>query len=153
MPVRRHQSKSQRMRWEGGRLQLARRDGPRLVLQGILEFNWHLFDWGMDLVIPPLAALTLMILAGTLVAGVTAFISATWLAVTMFGAWIGLLVAVAGFVIIAMLAGHLPGKAYTALLNAPGYIVWKVWIYVLMLLRRVPQQWIRTERTRIQDNQ
>jgi 1,2-diacylglycerol 3-beta-glucosyltransferase len=68
MPTGRVQGTTQRMRWEGGRLQLARRDGPRLVLQGLRRFDPIIFDWGMDLVIPPLAVLTLMIMNGLAIA-------------------------------------------------------------------------------------
>ncbi len=152
MPVLRGQATSQRVRWEGGRLQLARRDGPCLVWHGLRRFNMRVFDWGMDLVIPPLAALTLMICVGTIVASAAALVYDTRWSAGLVWAWLGLLAALIGFVVAAMLAGRLPKQAYIALFHAPGYVLWKIWIYGLMFARRIPQQWVRTERTRIQDS-
>jgi 1,2-diacylglycerol 3-beta-glucosyltransferase len=149
MPTSRAQAKSQRIRWEAGRMQLARRDGPRLIWQGLARRDRHLFDWGIDLLIPPIVMLGLAVFAGTGLAGLLAAVVADWAATILFGAWLVLLAALGLFVLIAMLAARLPRQAYAALLSAPGYIVWKLWIYAIMIVRRAPAQWVRTDRSHI----
>lgn len=151
MPVARNQATSQRVRWEAGRLQLARRDGLRLVWRGIAQRNFNVFDWGMDLVIPPLAALVLAIVAGTGLSAIAAIVLRTSTFMLLVKAWIGLLMSVVVFVNAAMIVGKLPRQAYAALLSAPGYVLWKVWIYISMIMRRAPHQWVRTARTQIQE--
>jgi hypothetical protein len=39
--------------------------------------------------------------------------------------------------------------AYQAMVNAPRYVIWKLWVYIRMAARRSPQSWVRTQRTRI----
>jgi cellulose synthase/poly-beta-1,6-N-acetylglucosamine synthase-like glycosyltransferase len=151
MPAARAQATSQRMRWEAGRLQLARRDGPRLLVQGLRRFDRRIFDWGVDLLIPPLAGLTLAIGAGTLCASLLALALPAPATTFLVAAWAGLAGALVLFVLGAMVVGRVSWQAYGALLNAPWYVAWKLWIYVLMLVRRTPQTWVRTDRTRILD--
>lgn len=144
----RAQATSQRMRWEGGRLKMAWRTGPALIVEGLFRTNRRLIDWGIDLIIPPLAAIVLMVLAGLALATGLVLLSipfAGWL----LGAWLGLAAALIAFVLTAMVVGHLPWKAYRALLSVPWYITWKLGIYILIGLGRVPQRWVRTERSHI----
>lgn len=150
MPVARNQATSQRMRWEAGRLQLARRDGLRLILTGLQRRDAQLFDWGMDLVIPPLAALVLSIVAGLLVVIFGTFVLETIRSMGLVMAWIMLLVAVTLFVFAGMVVAQLPKQAYLGMVTAPGYVLWKLWIYTTMIVRRAPKTWVRTERTQIQ---
>ena len=151
MPTARTQAVTQRMRWEAGRLELARRSGPRLLLQGIRRFDRRVFDWGMDLVIPPLAALTLLVGGGTLAAAVLATYSSTTMAGWIFLLWGGLVVTLSVFVVAALAVGRVPGQAYLTLLHAPAYVAWKLWLYIRMSTSRAPKHWIRTERTEILD--
>jgi cellulose synthase/poly-beta-1,6-N-acetylglucosamine synthase-like glycosyltransferase len=149
MPVAREQATSQRMRWEAGRLHIARRDGLRFLAQGVRQRNLRLFDWGMDLLIPPLAALALAIVGGTASAAAIAALSPSTATIGLLCAWLALAGALAVFVAEAMLVGQLPRQAYRAILHAPGYVLWKLWVYVLLAARRAPQQWVRTSRTRL----
>lgn len=151
MPVARKQATSQRLRWEAGRLELARRDGFRLIALGLRRLNLNLFDWGMDLVIPPLAALTLLILGGTALTIAGAMIVQLTAFAWLVSAWISLLIALVAFVTGAMWAGHIPRAGYIAILSAPTYVLWKLWIYGTIFIRRTPQSWIRTDRTQMQD--
>lgn len=151
MPAARSQATSQRVRWEAGRLQLARRDGLRLIGQGILKRDAQLFDWGMDLLIPPLAALTMAIMSGAVVAVAAAVWTLTPPLSLLAWAWTLLAVALVLFVGIAMHVGRLPLAAYRAMLNAPRYILWKLWVYIRMAARPLPQSWVRTQRTQIQE--
>jgi cellulose synthase/poly-beta-1,6-N-acetylglucosamine synthase-like glycosyltransferase len=151
MPVTRSQATTQRMRWEAGRLHIARRDGLRSLAQGVWQRDVRLFDWGMDLLVPPLAALVLAVIGGTTLATAALAIAPSTTTIALWCAWLGLGGALAMFVVEAMLVGQLPRQAYSAMLHAPGYILWKLWIYLLMATHRAPQQWVRTDRTRLQD--
>jgi len=153
MPANRTQATTQRIRWEAGRLQLARRDGLRLILQGLRHRDPHIFDWGMDLAIPPLAAFALMILGGLGTAAGALLYSRTPATIAVVLAWSVLFAALGLFVLGSMVVGRLPKQAFTALLQVPGYVAWKLWIYAVMVVRRTPQQWIRTERARIHDHE
>jgi hypothetical protein len=151
MPIARAQATSQRVRWEAGRLQLARRDSLRLAAQGVARLDVQLFDWAMDLLIPPLAALTMAVAGGALVAVAAAAWIATPPAMLLAGAWIAVAAGLALFVGLAMRAGRLPAAAYRAMLKAPRYVLWKLWVYLRMAARPAPQSWVRTHRTRMQE--
>ena len=153
MPAARAQAASQRMRWEAGRLQLAGRDGLRLVIQGLRRFDCRIIDWGVDLLIPPLAALTLMIVAAVALAGLLFVLVPSAVTSTLFALWLGLAGALVLFIFTAMIVGRVARQAYPAMLSAPWYVTWKLWIYLLMLMRRAPRAWVRTDRTRILDRQ
>jgi hypothetical protein len=45
------------------------------------------------------------------------------------------------------LVGQAPRAAWAALAFAPFYIIWKLYIYGLMLVRRTPTEWVRTPRS------
>jgi cellulose synthase/poly-beta-1,6-N-acetylglucosamine synthase-like glycosyltransferase len=151
MPIVRSQATSQRVRWEAGRLQLARRDGLHLVGQGLLKRNAQLFDWGMDLLIPPLAALTMAVIGGIVVGIAAAVWTAAPKLLLLAWAWTVLLVALVLFVGIAMRVGRMPLAAYRAMANAPRYVIWKLWVYIRMGALPSPQSWVRTQRTQIQE--
>jgi len=149
MPVGRAQATTQRMRWERGRFQVARRDGPRLLWQGLRRFDLRIFDWGMDLVIPPLAALTIAVMLGMVAAAAVAAFGGNTLTAMLLILWIGLMGALVLFVFASMAVSRAPRRAYRALLSAPAYVAWKLWIYLVMLARPAPQSWVRTGRTRM----
>ncbi len=151
MPTGRAQAQGQRLRWEGGRMQIARRDGLPFVLGGLWRRNWRWFDWGMDLLIPPLAALALVVLGGTTGAVVLAVIAPSSTTIAVVCMWLGLAGALAVFVLDAMLVSGAPWAAYRAILYAPGYVLWKLWVYVVLATDRRPRQWVRTGRTRLND--
>lgn len=143
------QATSQRLRWEGGRLQMAREHGVRLLGEGVRRRSLRIFDWGMDLLIPPLAALSLALVSGTTLSAVVALVAPTRLSIALLWAWAGLVAALGLFILLAMAVGNLPGQAYHALLNAPRYVLWKLWLYAVMAVGRTPRDWVRTERTQI----
>jgi len=148
-PETAQQADSQRMRWEGGRFALARRDGLRLLAESLRERSIAKLDWAFDLLIPPLAILVgvpgimLVINAGlTLLGAGLAVVSATW-ALTLLAAFL--------YVIGGMLIGGAPLRAYLYLLATPLLLLWKARIYAAMLMGRGPPGWVRTERTSIRE--
>ncbi len=134
---------SQRLRWERGRAALARAEGPGLLLEGIARRDPMRIDLAMDLLVPPLSALSLTAALGAvaattwhLVYGGSAAVAVPWLlACGCLTVYVLRGLALSG----VGLAGSL------ALLWAPVYIVWKVG---LRLRAKGPRagEWIRTVR-------
>lgn len=144
------QALSQRLRWEGGRGKQARQDIPRLVRAGIRQRNFVPFDRAIDLVIPPLGLLfSLTAALGSLNAGAWLVVGGGWLGWTA-ALWTLPLGGIGLFVLGGLLVARVPARAYLALLFAPFYIVWKLWVYCLLLSRRQSQEWVRTPRSKIE---
>lgn len=146
-PETAHQATSQRMRWEGGRFALARRDGLRLLRDALRERSPAKFDWALDLLIPPLAILV----------GVPAILLLINAVLALFGgapalmgvAWLLTLLGLSVYVVGGLLIGGADRRAYLYLLATPLLLVWKLRVYGLLLLGHGPRGWVRTERTRI----
>lgn len=161
MPTTAKQAESQRERWEGGRYKLLRERALPLLGEGLRKADRRMIDAAVDLMVPPLAE--------------TAALLLLWVVLAATGLYFGLLpgasiwlcagvIAFAGFVLY-VLAGFkvagAPRAAYAALLQAPGYAIWKFALYALKPLRRLsgngakkaaqagPEEWVRTERAAI----
>jgi cellulose synthase/poly-beta-1,6-N-acetylglucosamine synthase-like glycosyltransferase len=136
-------SRSQRERWEGGRMALARRQAGRLLAEGLRRRSLVLLDLAMDLLVPPLTYVVLAALGG-------AVASAAWVAFGH-GAWWSLApwLGALGCLTIYLVRGiWLSGVGWRAVLDlawAPAYMAWK-----LVLAVRSPHsskaQWVRTTR-------
>lgn len=143
------QAGSQRMRWEGGRWAQAKQDVPPLLKRAFSKADFVAFDRAFDLIIPPLALLAMALIVPTLLNfGLWLWLGGA-LGATMLG-WLGLLAGMALFVFGGLLVARAPLYAYLALLFAPLYIIWKMRIYAKMLFRRIPQEWVRTQRAKIE---
>lgn len=130
-------SRSQRIRWEGGRLAMARQHLSTLLARGMRGDGLAL-DLALDLLVPPLSYLVLALAAG-LLAALTLF------AVTGSGVVVLYLFAA------KLLGAHLVGgirasglgwRVLGDLLHVPRYVLWKL----LRARPGVPREWIRTER-------
>lgn len=140
------QADSQRMRWEGGRFALARRDGLRLLRSAARHRSFARLDWAMDLLTPPVGILVgvpvimlaLDIPLALLLGAPLGFAARAWLAV-LAGAFI--------YVLGGLLISGAQAKAYLYLLCTPLFLFWKLKVYATMLLGRGPRGWVRTERT------
>lgn len=134
-------SRSQRRRWEGGRLEMTRLHMGPLFAKALRERSGLALDTALDLFTPPLAYLALYLVAGGVLMGGLAFF-------TGIGSWSA---AAFGFCL-ALLAAHIllgippSGLGWRGLLDlarAPGYLLWK-------LANARPNEasgnWIRTER-------
>lgn len=143
MPSTEPASRSQRLRWEGGRRALARKQGAPLVKEGLLHRDPLLLDLGLDLLVPPLTTLVLAAGAGLV------------LALGLKGLTDGLVLSLFpwGFSVTALGVYVLRGWALSGLglwglrvllTAAPAYIAWK------MMLKPgtsgAPREWVRTER-------
>jgi cellulose synthase/poly-beta-1,6-N-acetylglucosamine synthase-like glycosyltransferase len=137
-------SRSQRERWEGGRLQMVRRHGVRLARRALLERNAVLADLAVDLLVPPLSTLVVATAAGV---AASAALSVLTLrptpALFLFGA------SGAFLAVYAFRGWQVSGTGLRGLLSltrAPGYVAWKA---TLKLRKRGTEgrEWVRTTRT------
>ncbi len=130
----------QRTRWEHGTIVTAWRHIPALLAAGLRRPSILLL--ALDLTIPPLALLTVIIVATTLVTALLAGLAAgpaSLLAQLALGAL---------FLLAVGYAWYRVGRAYLALdtlLHIPGYVLWKLPIYRRLLVDR-QRSWVRTAR-------
>ena len=150
MPTTAAQAGSQRSRWERGRLRMVRERALPLLWEGLRDRNRLLFDMGFDLLVPPLAELSALIVV--------------WCGLILLGAilallpypliWIGAASATILGLLVYILGGlrvaGAPSEAYAALLRAPFYAVWKFTLLLGGKGRRKDrlgaEEWVRTER-------
>jgi glycosyltransferase involved in cell wall biosynthesis len=140
-------ARMQSERWERGRLDAMRRHVPGLLAEGLRHGSWASIDGAIELLIPPfsiLIALMLGLLGLSVLTGVVPLIA----------------VAAAGFVALCLytwrgvaLASSRYPHSYRAFLFVPGFVLWRLWLYVGVLTRRGRVQWTRTVRTPSVSNQ
>jgi len=129
-------ARSQRQRWEGGRLQIARRHGFRLLRLALARRDAVLLDLAMDVLVPPLSVTVAMVAVGL----------AASLALSNLALWVwtacGLLVAT--YVLRGWQLSGTGLRGLAGLMAAPAYLVWRA----ALMFRRRPhdEDWIRTAR-------
>ena len=135
IPVTSKGAKTQRARWEGGRLRVMKHWAPRLltdVVSGRARLIEPLFDL---LALPISSEVTLLVVAACL--------PVTWLRLYALGAFAVLLV----HLMAAAASGPGLWGTVKALTNAPAYILWKLWIFPeIWRASRANAAWVRTER-------
>jgi cellulose synthase/poly-beta-1,6-N-acetylglucosamine synthase-like glycosyltransferase len=149
-PTSGKQAVSQRMRWEGGRGAQARQDVPKLLKVALKRRSLIPFDRAMDLIIPPLGLLFSIIVFFALVNALVWIVLGGTLLGIIALMWVIPMAGIFLFVLGGLLVARVPAKAFLALAFAPFYILWKLWVYFVLLTRRLPQEWVRTERTKIE---
>ena len=134
-------ARSQRKRWEGGRMALARKYGARL-LGGGLRGDRVLLDLALDVLVPPLSRIAVPAGLGLALSIAAA---AVWggfaVSQAVFGASV---VAIALYVLRGWMVSGTGARGIVDLMLAPAYVVWKA-----TLRRRAPRasaEWIRTTR-------
>lgn len=133
---------SQRTRWEHGHLGVILSDAPKLLVESLGRRNWKLLGMTLDLLVPPLALLTL--------AAVGAFIL-SWLLFVLSGLLAPALIATVGVALLGitiLLAWARCGReiiSFVSLLYAPFYAAKKIPLYLGFLLKR-QVDWVRSKR-------
>ena len=138
-------SRSQRRRWEGGRLQLLRLHGARLLRLGLARRDRTLLDLAMDVLVPPLSVLVAIETAG-LAASVGLAVHRGAVPVPLW-IWAFCGAALVGYVLRGWQLSGTGARGLADLLCAPAYLAWKF----TLLLRRDParkDEWVRTARQR-----
>lgn len=135
-------ARTQRQRWEQGRLEIVRTHAMPLLIAAARARSAICLDLAFDLLLLPLSYVAISI--AVLIAASAA---AGWLAPELRG-WIWWSVGCAGVLVLHVLRGWqvsgLGLRGLAALARVPGYILWKF----LVLFERKTTEWIRTERER-----
>lgn len=143
MPATRGMARSQRVRWEKGRMLALREQVPRLLGASLRRRDIVLADAAFDIAIPPFTVLTTEVLAigalGTWVPALRpAFSVQMW-------TWVLLLL-----VVYVMTGAYLvrlsPALLAKSILTAPVFLVWKLWIQAVALVGLRDRRWVRTPR-------
>jgi CTP:molybdopterin cytidylyltransferase MocA len=133
----------QRQRWEGGYLATARKVAPAAFIRSIRRGDIRAVFAAVDLAVPPLALLVLLNGAGLLLAVAAAALgAASWPIVVQVAA--GLLAGVG-----LMLAWVREGQRFVSagtLARLPLYVLWKLPLYLGLVRRGAPKEWLRTGR-------
>ena len=143
LPERDQAAGAQRRRWEHGQLAMLLVEGPRMLANGLRTARLGVIGLGLDLMVPPLALLVSLQLALTAGGFALVVLGAPPVAATVAG---GSLLALSGAVLLSWMrfAGRsIPPRFLLAL---PAYLVWKMPIYLSLLLGRREKNWVRTER-------
>ncbi|QXH54092.1 glycosyltransferase family 2 protein [Pseudomonas fakonensis] len=133
---------SQRKRWEHGHLGVVLADAPRLLATAVAQGNSRLLAMALDLLVPPLALLSLLSAATFLLC---------WLAFVAFGVLAPALLATLALVLLSasvVLAWARFAReqiAFSVLLYAPLYAMKKIPLYLGFLIRR-QVEWVRSKR-------
>jgi glycosyltransferase involved in cell wall biosynthesis len=133
---------TQRTRWEHGHLGVILSDAPKLLVESVRRGNWSLLAMSIDLLVPPLALLTLL--------AVACFVMA-WLLFMFSGLVLPSLIASSGVALLGvtiLLAWAVFGRkiiSFATLLYAPFYILKKIPLYLGFLLKR-QVDWVRSKR-------
>jgi exopolysaccharide biosynthesis WecB/TagA/CpsF family protein len=143
-PASRSGDVRQRLRWEGGRFHVVRRQLPRLVRTAIVRRDVRLLDAALDLATPPLALLSLLIMGGSVVGAiaVSAGLASSW----ALAPWIIALAAIPTFVGIGLWAGGASAATWRAMWKAPSFLAWKALIYLRLVRGFDVHRWDRTDR-------
>lgn len=132
---------SQRQRWEGGRAATVRTYLKPLLKQALTTRKRLCIDLALDILIPPLANITLLtclsllcsLIAWAIWPGMAAWV---WASVMM------VLIQIA-YVLRGWRLSRLPVSALLELLRAPFFIIWKL---LLRVRRTSATQWVKTRR-------
>jgi hypothetical protein len=133
----------QQLRWEGGKLHVARTQLPRLLSAAVRRRDPALLEAAVDLAVPPLGILAAIAAGGTLVCALLAALGV--LPAWSVAPWALALVAIPVYVLVGYRAAHAPASAYRSLLSAPLFVARKAASLHRFRTFR-PDSWVRTKR-------
>jgi len=141
LPQTQAAARSQRTRWEHGRLDLTRRYWPKLMREGLRQGRFGLVALALDMAILPLSLLVTLWF----------MLSCIALALGCLGSWTPLAICMAaglcivGAILLAWLQVGRQVLPFNQLLLVPMFILWKLPIFLSFVFN--PQRsWVRTER-------
>jgi glycosyltransferase involved in cell wall biosynthesis len=129
---------TQRTRWEHGHLSVIMNEAPSLFLEAIKTKNLPMFGLACDLIVPPLAALTLLCLA------IFAISFALSVKLALFISSI-LLIALGSAILLAWVFFGREVISFRQLCFAPIYALVKIPIYIKFFINR-QVDWVRSKR-------
>ena len=134
----------QRLRWEGGRFYVLRSLGPALLARFFRRPDLGGLEALLDLAVPPLSILFLVTVGGlslSLLAGLVVPNAAAATAV-----WTACLTLALIHVVLGLRAADAPPGTLNALFGLPGFLIWKVAVYVKLIRGFDPYRWQRSVR-------
>ena len=135
---------TQRRRWEGGFLATAMRQGPKEILDGVLRGDPKGVLAGLDLMVPPLALFAFLNAASLGVAAVLTFaLNLDWWPVQV---QLGLLTVALAAIFAVWLREGRDYISLGVLARLPLYVLWKLPMYLGLVRRGAPAEWLRTGR-------
>ena len=144
MPTTGAAARSQRERWEGGRMQLVREYVPILLKRGLSSGSGVMLDLAADLLVPPLSTLGIANVVGlalSFVAWTTGKGSPA-----LFIGWTISFLALVAYVVRGAVMARVGARVILDLAWAPIYALWK--ITLMFRRRRNPKsEWVRTQRS------
>ncbi len=143
MPTTLEGARTQNERWERGRIELAARYVPRLARLAARDPRNRVaaVDGALDHLVPPLSVLVAAtggVAAASTAVGVLRGRRST-------AGW-GLVLALVGHLVSGLVLSRAPAAVYRSLLHAPRLVVWKLALWVRMLVRPGAEGWARTAR-------
>ena len=145
LPLKGEAALEQRARWEGGSLGMMRSHLIKILRDALRYRRPALLGLALDLIIPPLALFAVLISLGLVLALIASVEMGSFLALAI--AALPALALTAG-IIIAYRAVGAPYLRVSELLRAPLYMLWKIPLYLGLMMRGAPKRWRRTERGR-----
>ena len=135
-------ARSQRQRWEGGRLGLIRNRVPALLRHAVLGPSFICLDLALDLLILPLSYIvlssaTLLVLTSALALSASTPLRALWPAIAVFNC-----LALAAYVGRGWALSGVGMQGLKDLARVPGFIFWKL----RLLVAPKSSAWVRTTR-------
>jgi 1,2-diacylglycerol 3-beta-glucosyltransferase len=133
----------QQLRWEAGKLIVARTYIPKLMAAAVRQRRISLLESAFELAVPPLGILTAFASLGAALAGFLVGTGAIrpWALLP----WLIALAAIPLYVLIGLRAARAPAWAYRSLVRAPWLVLTKV-VRLPAVVRSRQESWVRTER-------
>lgn len=137
------ESRSQRARWEGGRMKMVRAHGLPLLREAIEKRSLLLFDLAMDVLVPPLSWVVVAGVVGGAASVAVALIDPfAWPLVLP---WIAGLGMVSVYVLRGVAISGTGVRGLADLAAAPFYVGWKI-VLAVRGSSRAKNEWVRTAR-------
>ena len=139
MPSTLASSQTQNVRWERGRQEMVRDYVPKLLRAAVTRRSFLLLDAAIEQIIPPFSIVAALSLACLLAAALLGHPLALGLALL-------LVIGQALYTLAGLALARVPRRVYQALLYAPIFMAWKVWLYLRVTLGLDRKGWVRTAR-------
>ncbi|MBO6650950.1 MAG: glycosyltransferase family 2 protein [Balneola sp.] len=146
VPENSSSAESQRERWEMGRYPVLKKYFPKLLAAAFKKRSFKILDTLIDLVTPPLVNMLIfsfgmaILSLGLWALEIHSSLIFVWLWLTVMG--IGCFHALLG-----LYSANVSWSTYKSLIFVPKYALWKVYIYIkILLFKGRTTEWVRTSR-------
>jgi cellulose synthase/poly-beta-1,6-N-acetylglucosamine synthase-like glycosyltransferase len=139
MPDSLKSSQTQNERWERGRMEMIKTYVPALIREGLRKHNFLLIDAAIEQLIPPFSVVVGL-------SGAALIASLLLRSDVAIGLSVAVIAGQVVYIFTGLALSGAPPSVYRSLLFAPVFLVWKIILYVRLLLGIKPQGWVRTAR-------